>query len=139
MSDKIKESIDDLLKKINKDDKDNKKIMKSATKDIVDVTDKEELAKEMLRLTNEDRSMADKIFKLFYPELMNGRDRSQASKEALTRALELRINAGRNIIDLMKFMKQDEKINNSIGLFFNEKKAGINLQSISGEFEDENE
>lgn len=106
----------------------------------LDVSDKEELAKELIKLTREDRKMADRLFELFYPEISSGHDRSQASKEALSRALELKINAGRNIIDLIKIMKQEEKLNNSIGFFFSGKKNGIDIKNIQDSYvEEENE
>lgn len=103
----------------------------------LDVTDKEELAEELIKVTREDRAMADKLFELFYPEIMSGMDRSQASKEAMTKALELKIMAGRNIIDLLKIMKTEEKVNNAIGVFINEKKAGIDLNFIKENYEED--
>jgi len=103
----------------------------------LDVADNHELAKELVNLTHEDRKMADKLFELFYPEIMSGQDRSQASKEALSRALELKIDAGKNIIELLKIMKKEEKPTNTIGLFFNEKKAGISIESIKEKYSDE--
>jgi len=103
----------------------------------LDVSNKEELAEELISITREDRKMADKLFELFYPEIMSGQDRSQASKEALSKALELKIAAGRNIIDLLKVMKQEEKVSSAIGVFFNEKKAGISIDSIKENFEDD--
>jgi len=95
--------------------------------------------KELVKLTKEDRKMADKLFELFYPEISSGHDRSQASKEALSKALELKISAGRNIIDLMKIMKQEEKLNNSIGFFFSGKKTGIDLQNIRDTYIEDND
>lgn len=103
----------------------------------LDVSSREDLAEELMKVTKEDRKMADKLFELFYPEIMHGRDRSQASKEALSKALELKITAGKNIIDLLKIMKQDEKNTNAIGVFFNEKNAGISLSKIQDSFDDD--
>lgn len=103
----------------------------------LDVSSREDLAEELMKVTREDRKMADKLFELFYPEIMKGVDRSQASKEAMSKALELKITAGRNIIDLLKIMKQDEKNTNAIGVFFNEKNAGISLSTIQDSFDDD--
>jgi hypothetical protein len=123
--------IEDVLNEIEKD----LQIQDKENKEVADATDKEELAKSLIEMTNEDRSMADKIFQMFYPNISMGTDRSQASKEAITKALELKINAGRNIIELMKLLKQEEKSNN-IGIFLNEKKTGININSIMEELDD---
>lgn len=131
-----KDAIDELLEEFDAPEE-KKEVVKKGITDI-DVSDKEELAEELIVLTREDREMADKLFNLFYPEISRGQDRSQASKEALSKALELKINAGRNIIDLMKIMKQEEKTNNSIGVFFSGKKTGINLQDIKDNYQDSN-
>lgn len=125
----MSDNIDDMLKDLEGISIENKSIEKANPLEL-DVTDREDLATELIKVTRDDRKMADKLFELFYPEIMSGQDRSQASKEALTKALELKISAGRNIIDLLKVMKQEEKNQNSIGVFFTEKKAGINLDNI---------
>jgi DNA anti-recombination protein RmuC len=125
------ESIDNILNQISQE---SNQVAEQKDKNL-DATDKKELAKSLVNMTNEDREMADKIFKMFYPNISMGTDRSQASKEAITRALELKINAGRNIIELMKLLKQEEKSGN-IGIFINEKKAGIDINNINNELED---
>ena len=132
----MKDKIDEMLQELSSAEK--KDIVEKDKFDI-DVSDKEELAKELVKLTKEDRKMADKLFELFYPEISSGHDRSQASKEALSKALELKISAGRNIIDLMKIMKQEEKLNNSIGFFFSGKKTGIDLQNIRDTYIEDND
>lgn len=103
----------------------------------IDASSQEELAEELIKITKDDRKMADRLFELFYPEIMSGQDRSQASKEALSRALELKIAAGRNIIDLLKIMKDSEKANTAIGVFFNERKAGISIDSMKDNYNDD--
>jgi len=125
------ESIDNILNQISQE---SNQVAEQKDKNL-DATDKKELAKSLVNMTNEDREMADKIFKMFYPNISMGTDRSQASKEAITRALELKINAGRNIIELMKLLNQEEKSGN-IGIFINEKKAGIDINNINNELED---
>lgn len=129
-------SIDDLLLDLQNVTPINNKLELKKPLDL-DVSNKEDLAEELIKVTREDRKMADKLFELFYPEIMSGMDRSQASKEALSKALELKIMAGRNIIDLLKVMKQEEKVNNAIGVFLNEKKAGIDIGFIRDNYEEE--
>lgn len=129
--DSNEDDIDGMLDELTQE---SKEVSKKQDTD-VDATDKEELAKNLLEMTNDDRAMADKIFEMFYPNISMGTDRSQASKEAITRALELKINAGRNIIELMKLLKQEEKTGN-VGIFINEKKAGIDISNIRDELED---
>lgn len=133
-----KDAIDDMLRDLVQSSSGEKQL--EIKKEMgVDVSDKEQLAEELIRITHEDRKMADKLFELFYPEIAAGQDRSQASKEALSKALELKIAAGRNIIDLLKIMKQEEKVNNSIGLFFSGKKTGIDLQNIRDTYDEDDE
>lgn len=135
-----KDDIEDLLFDINNMtliDEGDKSLQKKAAPLDLDVSDKEDLAIELIKITRDDRKMADKLFELFYPEIMSGQDRSQASKEALSRALELKIAAGKNIIDLLKIMKAEEKSTNAVGIFFNEKKAGIDIASLKDKYEDE--
>ena len=131
-----KNNIDEMLLDLQDITPKDKSLDKREKLDL-DVSNKEELAEELISITREDRKMADKLFELFYPEIMSGQDRSQASKEALSKALELKIAAGRNIIDLLKVMKQEEKVSSAIGVFFNEKKAGISIDSIKEDFEDD--
>jgi hypothetical protein len=124
----INKMLEDLAEEAGKDVQKNE--------DSEDPTDREELAKNLLEMTQSDRKMADKIFQLFYPNIGSGTDRSQASKEALTRALELKINAGRNIIDLMKLLKEDQNSGN-VGIFISDKKAGIDMKNIQEGLDDD--
>lgn len=102
-----------------------------------DPTDKEELARKLLNMTQDDRKMADKIFQLFYPNLGMDPDKGKTStKEAITRALELKISAGRNLIDLMKLLKEEQNSGN-VGIFISDKKAGINAENLKDAFNDE--
>ena len=134
-----KNEIDDLLDDLKDMAFENDNSLEKKKSLDLDVSNREDLAEELIKVTRDDRKMADKLFALFYPEIMSGKDRSQASKEALSKALELKIAAGRNIIDLLKVMKQEEKVNNAVGLFINQKKAGIDLELIKNEYDDDDE
>lgn len=101
----------------------------------VDASDTDELANEVLRQTIDDRKKADNIFELLEPGIGLGTDKTGASKEALTKALELKIAASRNIIELLKIRKGLVE-GNKMGIIFNQvpkAKAGINLDNIKRE------
>jgi GH24 family phage-related lysozyme (muramidase) len=141
---KMKEdkTIDEIISEIgiSEEDIENKEIAE-LDKNELDVDDETAIATELLKTVNDDRAMADKIFQLFYPEIGSGADKSQASKEALTKALELKIEAAKNIIELLKVKQKAKQSKASLGFFFGDtvspKKAGINLGSLVNEFDDE--
>jgi len=68
----------------------------------LDIEDINSVAETLVKMVQDDRSKADDIFKMFFTDIGFGKDRSDASKEALTRALELKIEASKNIIELLK-------------------------------------
>lgn len=141
--------IDDLIRELQNDtgedaetDNDVPSVEKSGevakidSKD-VDVTENEEVMKAVFEMTLEDRKKADDAYEIFAPEVAKGTDRSTASKEAMMRAIELKIASAKNIIDMMKLNKKDGP---SVGVFMGdlmgEKKAGISLKNISDEIDD---
>lgn len=103
----------------------------------IDVTENEEVMQAVFEMTLEDRKKADDAYEIFAPEIAKGTDRSTASKEAMMRAIELKIASAKNIIDMMKLNKKDSP---SVGVFMGdlmgEKKAGISLKNISEEIDD---
>jgi len=113
-----------------------KEIVKTSSKEVIDVEDETVLAEELFKTVKEDRLKADKIFDLFYPEIGSGKDRSTASKEALTKALELKIQAANNIIELLKLKNRAREQKSNVGVFIGDispKKAGISIQSLQEE------
>lgn len=123
------DSIDKILNELDTNE-DTKEVATKQKSEIVDASDINEVEQELIKQTLEDRKMADKIFNLFFPDLGFKKDRSQASKEAINKALELKIAASRNIIELLKIKKQT---NNQLGIFVgtqSSKKAGIDIDTI---------
>jgi len=108
--------------------KNNQEIIK------VDANDEESVSEHLVDMVNKDREKADQLFSLFYGDLAIGRDHSQASKEAVMRALELKIEASKNIIELLKIKaKKNEATKTANGVMINvvsERKAGIDLQNV---------
>jgi hypothetical protein len=99
----------------------------------VDITDNDEVAKKLFDMVSNDRGRADEIFDLFYANLAADKDRSQASKEALTKALELKIEASKNIIELMKVQNKANESGNKLGIFFDgvpSKKTNIDMDIV---------
>jgi hypothetical protein len=111
-----------------------RKEIEKVRKDLeLDIDDINSIAEHLVKLTAEDRSKADKIFEMFYTDIGIGKDRTEASKEALTRALELKIEASKNIIELLKIKTKANEMKTNIGLAFNVstgKRAGIDLSAI---------
>lgn len=127
MSDELDEILDEVSKGLTKEEIKDVVVQE----DEVDASDVSEIEQELIKQTKDDRSKADQIFDLFYPNLGDsGHDRSQASKEAITKALELKIQASRNLIDLLRIKKDTSS---KLGIFVDTvspKKAGINVDNI---------
>ena len=99
----------------------------------LDVTDQDEISKELVEMVQGDREKADQIFDLFYSNLALNQDHTTASKEALTKSLELKIEASKNIIELLKVKAKVEERGNNVGVFFGAtpaKKAGFDVSEI---------
>lgn len=104
---------------------------------IPDVTENEELMRSIFKMTLEDRKKADDAYEIFAPEISTGQDKTTASKEAMMKAIELKITSARNIIDMMKLNKKDQPaVGVFMGNFMSERKAGINLKNLSDEIND---
>lgn len=114
-------------------------IQKQNKKDI-DPSDIDSVAEGLIDMVRGDRSKADEIFDLFYDPIGRRTDNSEASKEALTKALELKIESSKNLIELLKIKSRFNESGSKVGIFLNsmnEKKAGIDLSNIEKELDDE--
>jgi len=99
----------------------------------LDVTDQDEISKELVDMVQGDREKADQIFDLFYASLAMNQDHTTASKEALTKSLELKIEASKNIIELLKVKARAEERGGNVGIFLGAtpaKKAGFDVNDI---------
>lgn len=109
--------------------------VKEQCKDI-DVMEDEDVMKQILEMTNQDRKLADDLYRTFDMEVKAGRDRSQASKEAMSKAVELKILASKNLIEMMKVKNSKKDTGNvNIGIFtpdsaISPKKANIDITHI---------
>jgi hypothetical protein len=104
----------------------------------IDVEDLTSVAEGLVEMVKNDRSKADEIFDLFYTDLAKKTDRSEASKEALTKALELKIESSKNIIELLKIKARMS--DGGANVFINTispKKAGIDINNIREAVKDE--
>lgn len=117
--------------------------IKNKTKDIItkqDYTSMETVATQIVEKMNANEKVAEQIYDLFYSDLANGRDRSQASKEALLRSLELRVENNKALAELAKALAKkqaaEQASKNNVGVFINTKKDtdfGIDIDSIKDE------
>lgn len=114
--------------------KNDKKALEKTRNDLaVDVEDINNIAENLVVMTTSDREKADKIFEMFFTSIGLDKDHSQASKEALTKALELKIEASKNLIELLKIKTKAQEMKTNIGFVINSvpgKKAGLNIDSM---------
>ena len=113
------------------------------TKEVIakqDYTNMETIATQIIEKMNANEKVAEQIYDLFYTDLANGRDRSQASKEALLRSLELRVENNKSLAELAKAIAKKQaaeaSYKNNVGVFINTKKDtdyGIDIDSIKDE------
>jgi hypothetical protein len=132
------ETIDTLLSNIEKDLKKEEKKEVAKIDDKVDVEDPVSIKNAIVKTIEEDRNLADKIVNTFLPDIAKGTDRSEASKEALTKALELKITAADKLVRLAELdAKAKEKASGNVGIFIGQtmgpKKANIDIQKIIDE------
>lgn len=102
----------------------------------IDIMDEIEVSNKMLEMIENDRDKADKIFDLFYKDLELQKDRTTSSKEGLARALELKIEASKNLLELIKAKQKSKEVRNGVGIILNtisDKKMGINISGLTGE------
>lgn len=132
----MSDEIDDLLQEVNDSEEETStEITQSQSKE-VDASDEEEIANKLVEMTLDDRSKADKLFDLFYDDLAVGQDRSTSSKETIARALELKIDAGKNLIELLKIKDKRKDGNNILINTVPSNKTGIDLNNIKENLDD---
>ena len=109
--------------------------VKEQCKDI-DVMEDEDVMKQILIMTQNDRKMADDLYKVFEQSVKLGMDRTEASKETMAKAVELKILASKNLIEMMKVKNSKKDTGNvNIGIFtpdsaITPKKANIDITHI---------
>lgn len=142
------QDIDDIINQINFDELQEetlqeKKLQTSSSKlpsEKPDLADQDEFLDTILDMALEDRKLADDYYNVFLPEVSMGKDRSQASKEAMGKAIELKISAAKNIIDAKKIIDNKNNKTGNVGIFLgnsiSSKKAGIDLSKFQNELDD---
>lgn len=133
--------LDDILDDIKDDVKSEEIQKKDSETDIEekkDLSDDDDFLNVLMGMTVEDRKLADNYYNTFADEVAAGMDRSQASKEAMGKAIELKISSAKNIIDAKKVIDNKKDQGNKVGVVFNGisgKKNGIDINSIKEELE----
>jgi len=126
------DDIEDMLNEID-EEQTEPQVPATRNKNEIDVEELNSIANGLVDMVKGDREKADKIFDLFYANLGLGQDRSTASKEAITKALELKIEASKNLIELLK-IKTRTGDGSNIALHFggivSPKKAGIDMSEV---------
>ena len=138
------DTIDDILAEFEED---TKEIVEASSNlpteinfkgNIVDTTDDDELTAMVLLSALEDKERADDLYDIFKLNVEMSKDRSDSSKEALTAAVETRVNATTNlvkILDIRSKRKQQMSGNNFLNLQISSKEAGIDLKNIKDNLE----
>ena len=96
------------------------------------------IAEEIFRKADVNDKIADNIYNLFYDGLALGKDHSDASKDAILRTLEARIENAKLITELAKAVarKDSNKGTVGVGVSINTNSGssyGIDLQNIKDE------
>jgi len=104
---------------------------------VIDAIEEDEILRRGLKEVEDDRELAKKAFDLFYPNLALEKDKSQGSKEAIMKAIELRILASKTTVELLKAKNSRQKdASSNVGIFINQNKSGIDLKNIKDNIED---
>jgi hypothetical protein len=112
------------------DEIDAKEIVVEKPKE-VPVVSTTDITNKLINMTENDRDTADEVFNMFFSKIAAGTDYSQGSKEQMVRALELKISASKNLIELLKIMKGGD---GKTGIFINtDKEIGIDLNKLKNE------
>jgi len=134
--------IDKLLEELESENnlvesKEEPKEVVKVESEIPNIMENEEVMTAIFKMAVEDRKKADDAYEIFAPEISTRKDNTTASKEAMMRAIELKIASAKNIIDMMKLNNKKES---SVGIFmgdvFGENKAGISIKNLSDENDD---
>ncbi len=128
---KENDELDKLYEELKEQEKDE--VQENSEENAVDPIDDDELMSSVVEMAKEDRKHADDYYNVFLPDVSMGKDRSEASKEAMGKAIELKISSAKNIIELIKLKKQ--KSQGNVGVFLGEtmssKKTGIDVRNLN--------
>ena len=139
----INMDIDDILDELIEEEKEeNKKTtelveVKPNTKSVatINTEDQDGFLEYIQNQTESIMKQCDNNYNVFLPEVSVGRDKTSASKEAMTSSIDLKLNALNNLMQAYVKMKSKENQTN-VGVFvdtFGQKKAGIDLNKIMEE------
>lgn len=141
----MSDAIDDILAEFEEETKEVVEVKTNLPTEInfkgnvVDTTNDDELTAMILLSALEDKERADDLYDIFKLNIEISRDRSDSSKEALTSAVETRVNATTNlvkILDIKSKRKQQMAGNNFLNLQISSKDAGINLKNVKDKLDD---
>lgn len=141
------DDIDNILSELGEEEKEVQPTSKNLPTQIpfngmlVDVEDDNALTTMILTSALEDKKKADDLFDIFETNISMSRDRSDSSKEALTKAVEIRVQATTNLVKILDVRSKSKQSsgNNFINFQVSPKKAGIDINNIKdnlGEFEE---
>lgn len=105
---------------------------------LVDTTNDDELTAMILLSALDDKEKADDLYDIFKTSVELSKDRSDSSKEALTSAIEARVNATTNLVKILDIRSKRKQAtgNNFVNFQISPKKVGIDLKNINDNLED---
>lgn len=133
--------IDKLLEELESEDKslikpkEETKEVDTVESEVPNVMENEEVMTAIFKMAIEDRKKADDAYEIFAPEIATRKDNTTASKEAMMRAIELKIASAKNIIDMMKLNKRETSVGVFMGDLLSENKVGISIKHLSDEID----
>lgn len=99
---------------------------------MVDVDDDSALTTMILTSALEDKKKADDLFDIFETNVVMSKDRSDSSKEALTKAVEIRVQATSNLVKILDIKNKSKQASGGlVNLQISQSKAGIDLRNIT--------
>jgi hypothetical protein len=114
----MSDEIDALIGDIEKSQVDLEKIVEQEKAVIIpeDKASMPVIANEIFDKINANDKIAEEIYRLFYDNLALGLDRSDASKDALLRSLEARIESSKILAELAKAVARRDGNKGSVGV-----------------------
>lgn len=88
------------------------------------------IANEIMQMCLDDRAKADEVFDLMKRRIENEGDTSQAAKETLARAVEMRTNSSQNLVELLKIKTNLKKVNNATQINIGSSESGIKIKGV---------
>jgi len=105
---------------------------------VIDTEDNNSLLSAVLESTFDDKRKADDLYRMFEERLNYNKDNTDASKQALTEAVNARNQASTNLIKLVetKFRYMNKEADPLVNINLSQRRTGIDLNNIEDALKD---